>query len=352
MSILSLCVRKALVDPKPATSSYPQYCNRRNRVLSFASWPPLYHQQPDAFAEAGFFSLGIDRVACFHCGKTLVNWVVEAQPWKEHARHSPSCRWLLEQKGKDFIDQVTKEYSSSEDILDIKTVLLDGSGNILDVFEKYPNYCSESARRATFKTWPIPHPQRPLDLAQAGFISRGIEDHVECFYCGVILGNWEPQYDPWQEHARHSPRCLWLLKQKGQCFIDDVTKKYDSLQNSHMPTKKDGHHKPSRESAYLIIFAKYTKYCFKGSRRESFSNWPVDHRQRIGTLAQAGFFSSGVGEQVKCFYCGETIVYWDPRKEPWEEHAQYSPTCKWLLHEKGQHFVDEVRKKYVSHYSN
>lgn len=51
-------------------------------------------------------------MACFHCGKTLVNWAAEAQPWKEHARHSPGCLWLLEHKGQDFIEEVTKEYVS------------------------------------------------------------------------------------------------------------------------------------------------------------------------------------------------------------------------------------------------
>lgn len=57
---------------------------------------------------------------------------------------------------------------------------------------------------------------------------QGVGDHVKCFYCGVHLSNWEPQDEPWEEHARHSPDCKWLLEQKGRRFIDDVRKKYVS----------------------------------------------------------------------------------------------------------------------------
>lgn len=57
----------------------------------------------------------------------------------------------------------------------------------------------------------------------------GNNDHVECFYCGVNLANWEPHNEPWEEHARHSPLCHWLMEQKGKRFIDAVTKKYVSL---------------------------------------------------------------------------------------------------------------------------
>jgi hypothetical protein len=36
----------------------------------------------------------------------------------------------------------------------------------------------------------------------------GLSDQVKCFYCDGGLRNWQPEDDPWVEHARYPPKKL------------------------------------------------------------------------------------------------------------------------------------------------
>lgn len=37
---------------------------------------------------------------------SLINWVQEDEPWYEHARWSPTCKYVVDNKGEAFIEQV------------------------------------------------------------------------------------------------------------------------------------------------------------------------------------------------------------------------------------------------------
>ncbi|XP_013419082.1 baculoviral IAP repeat-containing protein 3-like, partial [Lingula anatina] len=66
----------------------------------------------------------------------------------------------------------------------------------------------------------------PVNLAKAGFFYAGISDNVKCFYCDGGLRNWEPQDDPWTEHARWFPFCDFVLQRKGEEFIRHVQQRF------------------------------------------------------------------------------------------------------------------------------
>lgn len=54
-----------------------------------------------------FLSTGLsDHVRCHHCGSGLRNWEKEDDPWEEHARWYPECKYVLVKKGQEFIDKV------------------------------------------------------------------------------------------------------------------------------------------------------------------------------------------------------------------------------------------------------
>ena len=58
-------------------------------------------------AEAGLFYTGkTDAVWCFKCDQGLKSWEPTDQPWVEHALWNPGCKFVLEQKGQTFVDQV------------------------------------------------------------------------------------------------------------------------------------------------------------------------------------------------------------------------------------------------------
>ena len=45
---------------------------------------------------------------------------------------------------------------------------------------------------------------------------------MKCFHCNVLLYEWEPEDDPFVEHARWAPRCQYILLIKGEDFVRDV----------------------------------------------------------------------------------------------------------------------------------
>lgn len=70
------------------------------------------------------------------------------------------------------------------------------------------------------------------ELAEAGFYYAGYGDCVRCFSCAGGIKNWEPEDEPWVEHARwfaqthHQTRqCTYVYLVKGPIFIDIVQRK-------------------------------------------------------------------------------------------------------------------------------
>ena len=80
-------------------------------------------------------------------------------------------------------------------------------------------YSTPEARLRTFKDWPPALKQEPKQLADAGFYYIGLSDQTKCFYCEGGLRNWQPEDDPWTEHARWFSKCGYVRLIKGDDFI-------------------------------------------------------------------------------------------------------------------------------------
>ena len=61
-----------------------------------------------------------------------------------------------------------------------------------------------------------------MTITALALYSLGVADSVRCFFCAVGLRNWDPEDDPWVEHARWSPKCAYILEVKGQEFVQLV----------------------------------------------------------------------------------------------------------------------------------
>ena len=75
---------------------------------------------------------------------------------------------------------------------------------------KFLQFCKESSRMKTFSTWPKQMNPKPDELAKAGFFYEGVSDTCRCFFCGVIVHNWEIKDEAFEEHLKHSPKCHYL----------------------------------------------------------------------------------------------------------------------------------------------
>ncbi|RUS82669.1 hypothetical protein EGW08_009572 [Elysia chlorotica] len=87
---------------------------------------------------------------------------------------------------------------------------------------KRPEYSDYDTRLATFSTWPLNTGHSPERLARAGFFYTGDADCTRCFCCGGAVRHWLPADDEWLEHARHFPRCDFLMERLGQEVVDVV----------------------------------------------------------------------------------------------------------------------------------
>lgn len=78
---------------------YPSYEILKKRKESFKESFPIKGITADEFSIAGFFSINVkDYTRCFYCGIGLRGWENSDSPWKQHAKFSPNCQYLIEKK--------------------------------------------------------------------------------------------------------------------------------------------------------------------------------------------------------------------------------------------------------------
>ena len=95
----------------------------------------------------------------------------------------------------------------------------------LNIIKKPENseYASYVSRLNSFATWPTHLRQTSEQLADAGFYYTEINDFTTCYHCGINIGNWRPEEDPWERHAILSPSCCYLLTVRGWEYVKNVT---------------------------------------------------------------------------------------------------------------------------------
>lgn len=190
-------------------STYPMAPHMRSeeaRLQTFSSWPTTAPVRPQDLAQAGLYYLGeSDRVQCFCCGGMLGGWEAEDVAWGEHTKHFPYCFFIL---GHD-VGNIPFQGGMEEE----------ESGNRQHANTRVPMESFEE-RLGSFAG--VQHPIDHERLARAGFYSEGTGDRVLCFRCGGGLKGWQPDEDPWEEHAKHYPGCSFLLAEKGPEFVNSI----------------------------------------------------------------------------------------------------------------------------------
>ena len=191
------------------TDRYSLYYEKERRK-TFIEWPFPDIVSPDDLAKDGFYYLREkDLVACVFCRGILGAWEAGDDVRKEHKKHHPVCAYV-----NDYpVGNVTLRQSQ---ILGERVV----KGEIV----KGPPHVDDRVR--TFDSrWPERVGVTPRKMAEAGFFLVGPGDLVKCFICGVALRNWNYENDPWLEHARFSPKCLYVLLHKGDEYVKDSINK-------------------------------------------------------------------------------------------------------------------------------
>ncbi|KAH3729030.1 hypothetical protein DPMN_054993 [Dreissena polymorpha] len=139
------------------TDRSPEYKTLESRIVSYESSNFRCAKRPYQLAEAGFFYTGIgDHFRCFSCNGGLRNWENNDDPWTEHCKWFPACRFAKETKGEAFIEHVqqmdkpamammnsaasssttTYPINCDQDLVAIKIACIEEMGFSEDVFDK------------------------------------------------------------------------------------------------------------------------------------------------------------------------------------------------------------------------
>uniref|UniRef100_A0A8D0CC13 E3 ubiquitin-protein ligase XIAP n=1 Tax=Salvator merianae TaxID=96440 RepID=A0A8D0CC13_SALMN len=95
----------------------PSMADYESRIKTFVTWKYLVNKEQ--LARSGFYSLGDDdRVACFYCGGGLQQWKAAEDPWEQHAKWFPGCKYLIDEKGHDFVNSVHLTHSLQDSTIE------------------------------------------------------------------------------------------------------------------------------------------------------------------------------------------------------------------------------------------
>ncbi len=136
---------------------------------------------------------------------------------------------------------------------------------------KYPNMVSMLQRLRSFHAWPEFLGTRPTELARAGFFYTGVGDRVQCFFCGGVIKSWRPDDNPVIEHASRFTECGFI------------------------------------RMTYITWRPKFPATSRPRQRLETFRGVDLTPH-RATELANAGFFYTGVADEIQCFYCGFIVA--------------------------------------------
>ncbi|XP_021348768.1 inhibitor of apoptosis protein-like [Mizuhopecten yessoensis] len=102
------------------------------------------------------------------------------------------------------------------------TVIETTTGPLETTRPKYEQFSVLATRLNSYRHWPKHLKQRPEVLAKAGLFYEGTNDFVRCFHCAGGLREWDPEDDPFYEHARWFPFCPFMRLIKGDKYITGV----------------------------------------------------------------------------------------------------------------------------------
>ncbi|XP_029177517.1 putative inhibitor of apoptosis isoform X2 [Nylanderia fulva] len=204
--------------------------------------------KPEILTAAGFYYTGqSDKVKCFECHVEICQWQPQDKPMVDHQRWSGRCRFVRDvpcgnvpigadpnsipasvPKGMDVCGPYGPVYmpfsgpdNEEFSVESAKKPSAETTNNALRA-PKHPEYASYDARLLTFDTWPKAMSQTKEELATAGFFYNGNGDQTLCYHCGGGLRDWEPEDDPWEQHAKWFDYCSYLLMIKGRDYVNKI----------------------------------------------------------------------------------------------------------------------------------
>ncbi|XP_013138184.1 PREDICTED: E3 ubiquitin-protein ligase XIAP [Papilio polytes] len=344
-----------------------------NRLNTFTNWPACALINPVRIAKAGFFYTGQGtEVQCFSCNGKLAQWNCGDQVMGRHRMMSPNCAFVLDPQSSGNVPFMPGGDSPSTD----EPVALsespqrsspddqnnDESPQDYGHTEEDEMYKTSILRLLSFTNW-VDSSVSQEALVNAGFYHAG-EGRLRCAWCGGELApfrNFGTLGSPLEVHRMYFPRCAHAIALEAEQRNNYAIGPTQPWEEPDIPDNTDNN-RPQSSGAVLNARvmaageswrslgvvgggARHAAYASLASRLQTFSRWPADRPQDPKALAEAGFYYTGIDDQVRCFYCDGGLGKWEAGDAPWSEHAHWFPHCGYLLLAKGQEFVDTYSNK-------
>uniref|UniRef100_A0A8C4STZ1 NLR family apoptosis inhibitory protein n=2 Tax=Erpetoichthys calabaricus TaxID=27687 RepID=A0A8C4STZ1_ERPCA len=188
---------------------------------------------------------------------------------------------------------------------------------------------SEIKRLMTFDNLESYSSYSPEEMAKNGFFSTGIKSSIQCFYCGVVLCTMSIEKDPYVSHLEFQPNCDFIRGLE----VGNIPKYEIKLQKNKN-----------------IDLNKASLYCLEERRVESYKDWPGFSKVAVNELAHAGFYFTGLRDEVQCYSCGGSLAHWEEGDDPWKEHAKWFPECNYLQTMKSTEEIENFSRNYDGFY--
>jgi len=195
----------------------------QNRLKTFENWM-LTFISPETMANAGFYYTGFkDRVSCYYCREIFDYWKRDDDPCRVHVLRSPRCQFLI----KYYNNMVT--LSDISRFINSVSIIIDPSSLKFVNQKKYVSLESRLQSFGRFKGKGITQELKVLCRSGLVYVGDGIHDEMICFCCGYSIMNWEINDDPWIEHARRQPKCIYLRLCLGNNLVKSIERRLNMM---------------------------------------------------------------------------------------------------------------------------
>ena len=96
----------------------------------------------------------------------------------------------------------------------------------------------------------------------------------------------------------------------------------------------------------FVCTARCPEFSEPAKRKATFALWQPNQKPAADELVQNGFFFTGEGDIVCCFWCKGRIGYWTAEDDPLERHIQDLPECSFAWFACEQFCTKEVPKAF------
>lgn len=211
-----------------------------------------------------------------------------------------------------------------------------------------PTMINPLKRRLTFNLWPGNFSE---EFVTTGLYFTGNGDILACFCCNYTMGNWDDEDDPLERHLNEHPECMFIFDLCEVISLCPFCKKMVPQARKLPGRSIKEHAERCLETAIatkneLGKFPRNVRMGNVSNRLKSFKKWPKNDTS-IQDFVNSGFYYTGHGDVVTCFYCSITIKNWSTLDNVFEKHADKSPSCLFV-----HNFLNIVRNLELVDYED